>query len=464
MSMFTNDEKVILKVIKNGISEVEEIESLKTLRDQIESKISSSEELLQSLGYAEALNQIDLKRTENFQRKLVMRTFEELLTNANRKFPNDIQLNEIFADCELANQIDYINQLNADFDTIHKLDVIDVLIPVVAGVFGGAMDCALGGFIRNTSGLNIPGTMSDYISKQFSNFLPKETIRLLETYAKVPYDAMNYDNKGNVIVEQIVDGLSPVFHHLVSVGHDPILGLIYGVLDIMRGTITTIDFNGKFLVQFADGYSDRKAQDLFESIAKVFIHMISDINGSSSAKDRGMGLPVPFMVLFNVVGLGKVSSKDSISELVKSMFYQGYDFRHFCSMSIPVMLTEVIVRVSYFAKRIFEGHSFIESLPITLNHMRKPKLGTMLFIAHSSSIAINTGKVVFTEEPLNINYAQWLVFARYSVKQLKWVLIDKPNIRHTYVINIINEQWDILYNELDDFWNDFNDDSAVVCI
>ncbi|NLB80283.1 MAG: hypothetical protein GX800_01380, partial [Clostridiaceae bacterium] len=289
-------------------------------------------------------------------------------------------------------------------------------------------------------------------------------VKKLEDLAKVPYDALNYGNKGNVIVEEIVDGLSPIFHHQVSLGHDPILGFIFGVFDMLRGTVTTLDFKGRFLMQAAEGFNERKAQNIFQAIATVFLHMLSDVNGSSAAKNDGMGLPVPFMAMFNKIQFGKVGDNDTISELVKSMFYQGYDFRHFCSMSLPVMITEVIVRVSYFAKRMHEGHAFAESVPVGLNHKKRPKLGTMLFIAHSASTAINAGKVAFTDNPMNINYPQWLSFARYSVKQLKWVLSEKPDGRHKYVMDIVNGQWDSLYSDLDNLWDEFSDGSAVVYI
>ena len=88
----------------------------------------------------------------------------------------------------------------------------------------------------------------------------------------------------------------------------------------------------------------------------------------------------------------------------------------------------------------------------------------MLFIAHSASTAINAGKVAFTENPLNINYAQWLAFARYSVKQLKWALIDKPNLRQKYVMSVLNEQWDSLYGELDSLWDEFTGGATVIYV
>lgn len=464
MAMLSNGEKDVLKVIKNGISEIESIPSLKPTNNQLDNSIASSEALLCSIGCGSELVGTVIKPPQSAQRVIEVRSFDELLSDANKKYPNDISFGDILSSQEIADHTAYIAQLDEEFNAIHRLDKVDILIPAVAGVLGGAIDCVLGGFVKSVDGRNIPGTMSEFVSKLFDKALPPEKIKTLEELAKVPYDALNYDNKGNVIVEEIVEGLSPVFHHQVSLGHDPILGFIFGVFDMLRGTVTTLDFKGKFLVQAADGFSDRKAQNLFQAIATVFLHMLSDVNGSSSAKNGGMGLPVPFMALFNKLEFGKIGDNDTISELVKSMFYQGYDFRHFCSMSIPVMMTEVIVRVSYFAKRQHEGYSFTESVPVALNHAKKPKLGTMLFIAHSASTAINAGKVAFTENPLNINYVQWLAFANYSVKQLKWGLVDKPNMRHKYVMDIMNEQWDSLYGDLNNLWDEFTDGSTIVYI
>lgn len=464
MAILSQGEKDILKVLKNGMAEAENIPSLQPANNHLDGSIASSEVLLRSLGYESKLNEVVIEPQYSTPRIIEVRSFDELLSAANKKYPNEVSFNDILTSQEIAEHTAYITQLNEEFNAIHRLDNIDIIIPAVAGVLGGAIDCIFGGFVKSADNRNIPGTMSEFVRKQFDTVLPLEKIKKLEDLSKVPYDALNYDNKGNVIVEEIVSGLHPIFHHQVSLGHDPILGFIFGILDMLRGTVTTLDSKGNFFVQAAEGYSDRKAQNLFQAIATVFLHMLSDVNGSSGAKTGGMGLPVPFMVLFNKLQLGEIGDNDTIAELVKSMFYQGYDFRHFCSMSVPVMITEVIVRVSYFAKRLHEGYTFAESVPVGLNRGKKPKLGTMLFIAHSASTAINAGKVAFTKNPLDINYAQWLLFTRYSVKQLKWVLTDKQNIRHKYVMGILNEHWDSLYGDLDDLWGEFFDGSTVVYV
>ena len=139
-----------------------------------------------------------------------------------------------------------------------------------------------------------------------------------------------------------------------------------------------------------------------------------------------MGLPVPLMSLFNLLQFGSiVKEEQTIAEIVQGMYYEGYDFIHFCSMSIPAMLVEVIVRLSYSIKRIKEGYSIKESISVSLNRNRHPKLPTMLFIGHTGATAVNLGKVLFTQNPVSINFPQRIAFAKYSYSQLKWALIQK---------------------------------------
>lgn len=440
----------MLKVIKAGLDESQAI----TLADEISAlnnNIEETEKLLQSLGYESALGNTPKAENSAPTEAIVVRSFDDLLREANEKHPTEVSFLDIFAPEEISANSEYIRTLNEEFNSIHRLDSVDIISPAVAGILGGVVDCALGGFIQPDNGKRIPGPLSDYVGKLFDKGLPHEKIKELEKLAKVTYDATN--NKTTTIP---VDGLSPYFHRLVSLGHDPILGFIFGVLDMLRGTMTTLDFKGKFVIQAMDAYSDRKAQNLFESISKVFLHMLSDVNTPA-------GLPVPFMALFNNLQFGAIGEdKLNVSEMVKSMHGQGYDFRHFCAMSIPVMITEVIVRVCYFAKRLCEGHTFVESIPLSTSHEKKPKLGTMLFIAHSASTAINAGKVALSKEPLNINYPQWLSFAEYSIKEFKWVLYDKPQLRDKYVRGVIDDEWSDLYDELVVLWQDMAENTNVI--
>lgn len=68
---------------------------------------------------------------------------------------------------------------------------------------------------------------------------------------------------------------------------------------------------------------------------------------------------------------------------------------------------------------LMEGYSVKAVDSFQMNREKHPKLATMLFIGHSAATAVNAGKVYFTQNPMAINYPQWIAFAKYSYKQLK---------------------------------------------
>jgi hypothetical protein len=220
--------------------------------------------------------------------------------------------------------------------------------------------------------------------------------------------------------------------------------------------MTTIDKTGKVVSQAIDEYANRTEKDIFLAIAKQITHFKSDITTS-------MGLPAPLMGLFNLLQFGNIGEEDqTIAEIVQGMYYEGYDFIHFCTLSIPVMIAEVVTRLGYAIKRIKEGHLVKESIPLSTNHEKHPKLGTMLFIGHSAATACNAGKVYFTKNPMAINYPQWLAFGKYSYQQLKWVLIEKPEARDAFVRGAINEHLDEVLLSVDETFTDISKEYIVV--
>ena len=297
------------------------------------------------------------------------------------------------------------------------------------------------------------GPLANYVREWFDKKFPEEEMEKLaiSKVSKVPYDAQ--DNRNTTIY---VEGLSTYYHRLLSLGHDPLLGLIFGVADILTGRMTTIDKTGKIVSQVMENYADRKESDIFAAIAKQIIHFKSDITTS-------MGLPAPLMSLFNFLQFGEIGEYDqTIAEIVQGMYYEGYDFIHFCTLSIPVMIVEVVTRIGYAFKRIKEGNSIKASIPFSLNRERHPKLATMLFIGHSAATAVNAGKVYFTQNPMAINYTQWIAFAKYSYKQLKWVLLEKPSARDAYVRGILYEQLTEVFEEVDTTFEEMSDEYIVV--
>ena len=419
----------------------------------VDEQIKETEALLRSIGIDPRYRPSVPKDAIAHKSVMAVPSWNRLCEEAILDVGSEGTLESLFTDEEIKNNDFAIRQLNKEYSAIHKLDAVDISISAVAAILGGVIDILLVGIpVKTTEGLKA-GALSNYVRQWFEKRYPREEMDKLaqSKESKVPYDAQ--DNRHTT---EYVTGLSAYYHRLLSLGHDPLLGFLFGVLDILNGTMTTIDKNGKFVVQVMENYADRTESDIFTAIAKQILHRKTDINTS-------MGLPVPLMALFNLLQCGSIGEEEqTIAEIVQGMYYQGYDFKHFCAMSIPTMITEVFVRLAYGIKRLKEGHSIKESIPFSLDREKHPKLATMVFVAHSGATAINAGKVYFTGNPMAINYPQWIAFAKYSYSQLKWVLIKKPELRNKYVCGIITEELSSVYKEIDDTFGDFAQEYTVI--
>lgn len=445
-----NTEQEINKVIIHHDMMLKEIQNQ---RDNVAKfDTSEAEEILKSRGY-------DLPQKKRTtaplakQRVVVLRPWDEVFAEADRFVSGECDIESIFTEEELKQNKEAIRLMNIEFNQIHRLDKVDVAIGALAGMVGAAVDILMVGIPQKTSEGLKAGPLSNYIRDYFDRKFPKEEMQKLANSkeSKVPFDAQ--DNRHTAIR---VEGLSAYYHRLLQLGHDPVLGFVFGVADILTGRMTTIDKTGKVVSQVMENYAERKETEIFKALAKQIAHFKSDVTTS-------MGLPAPFMSLFNLLQFGNIGEYDqTIAEIVQGMYYEGYDFIHFCSMSIPTMLVEVIVRMGYAFKRISEGYSIKDSIPVSLNREKHPKLATMLFLGHSAATAVNAGKVVFSENPMAINYPQWIAFTKYSYSQLKWAVMEKSAMRDAYVTGKIYEEMKAVFEEVENTFEDYTRDKIVI--
>ncbi len=92
--------------------------------------------------------------------------------------------------------------------------------------------------------INENSKITKYIEKITGKLNPENNkiIKKIEDKAKVPYDpsisnSPNFDLENTRSVKEDAT-YSTTDHRLKSLGHDPLLGLIFGVLDCLRGTFT----------------------------------------------------------------------------------------------------------------------------------------------------------------------------------------------------------------------------------
>ena len=443
-------EQEINKVLVHHSVMLKEIQEKRKQASQFDT--SAAEKILKSRGY-DLPQRKDSVAPLNKRRVVVVRPWNEILEEADKFVVGECEIESIFTEEELQQNKEAIRLMNEEFNQIHHLDKVDVAIGALAGMVGAAVDILMVGIPEKTPEGLKAGPLSNYIRDYFDRKFPEEEMQKLANSkeSKVPFDAQ--DNRHTTIR---VEGLSAYYHRLLQLGHDPVLGFVFGVADILTGRMTTIDKTGKVVSQVMENYADRKETEIFRALAKQIAHFKSDVTTS-------MGLPVPFMSMFNLLQLGNIGEYDqTIAEIVQGMYYEGYDFIHFCSMSVPAMLVEVIVRIGYAFKRIGEGHTVKDSIPVSLNREKHPKLATMLFLGHSAATAVNAGKVAFTENPMAINYAQWIAFTKYSYSQLKWAIIERPAMKDAYVTGKIYEELKEVFDEVDNTFEEYTRDKIVI--
>lgn len=301
-------------------------------------------------------------------------------------------------------------------------DKSDYLVVALAGFIATLLDICL---VRIPDNMNFLGEMQRGSPitkwlKEHSEEVHEHALKHFEKHAKVPYDDVRHPN---------VPGMRPKTHRSQSFGHDPILGFIFGVIDILGGTGTYID-------QYGDIIKIRKTPtdpaSLTEAFLKVFLHLLSDVCTSA-------GIQPPFYTLPQLVQakspfvLGPSGEKVSWTNVTRYMYVHGYDLRHFATMGIVPATVEMVIR----GWRLCESYEEGEKPEPTA-----AKTASMLMMGHTiaaSGNLIKTG-AIYHMNPLALNWAQALWIFPVTISWLRESVKRDQRIRFS-----LDDEWEHLY-------------------
>lgn len=276
----------------------------------------------------------------------------------------------------------------------------------------------------------------------------------------VPYDAM----KGNGAKELVIDGITEKNknlngrnHHSATLGHDPVLGYIFGTINIMTSTIT---FNDKKLstnnvenniinepVSFHSAFNaaivseSKEHMRLSAAVARQAIHMKSD-------KDTHMGLPIPFL------------SAEKAQELLN----KGWNSEELKRIAKDIAKkTSIQFELSFFINVIIETLHFLLYDEEKDNSIDLYKVRTKKILAVSSSIAESLNIVyvggsvivgVISENPALVKKGLSKIDLGGYIEAVHQIVTSKKlqeKIRREYLNSRLNEE---LLGENFDFLND----------
>ncbi|MFD2262809.1 hypothetical protein ACFSM5_07905 [Lacibacterium aquatile] len=235
-----------------------------------------------------------------------------------------------------------------------------------------------------------------------------ELVERAEDAAKVPYD-ISINSKEDGIN---ISGLRPAMHRVMSPGHDPILGLVFGVIDILRNTCTLIDDKG--VINVIERSGEATTTDPLEALVTVLLHMFSDVFTST-------GLPAPFMSVLQTLNIDSgISLKEdgpsvTVTNVVRYMYAHGYDLRHFATTTLSPAIAELLIR-SFHAVRGLGSDSEVDVAGIG----GRMKLAKMLALSHGLLASTNIMKTaLYGWNPTAFNFAQFMVFGNSLFGMLK---------------------------------------------
>ncbi len=351
-------------------------------------------------------------------------SWEEALTRAREALGDThADLDSLLSDDENAR----IERRFAEGFTVRShLDRYDILAAVAAGVTAALLDYLLVAVPKESGLTNALRSLST------------DSDNWLAGVAKVPYDQVaNVD----------LSGFNPHAHRVQTFGHDPLLGWVYGTMDILRGSLTGVSRSG--VVKTLD-MGMPAADTLPVALAIQAMHLVSDIVTPA-------GLQLPGWSALLTIDKSVFGSEHTVSELSRLMYVRGYDTWHLPTLAVPVLGIEAVLR-GYLGLRQVIDESYRDELE--LERMRAgsdrvadlPRYEVMALIARSIAVAGNTGRFVLSgSNPLTLNFPLWLAFAKSFLGRLDRAtpgsaVIETANMNRL----ILDAGWISLQVELDD--------------
>ena len=346
---------------------------------------------------------------------------ETIHDEAEAAFPEHAYLNDILTPEDWAVVDKRIAAHTKDFNARYALDGWDYAIAGGCGLFAAMLDLL---FVKAPAKpttnwtKKVDGVFNRGVQQAFNHLLPPDVSKKLSKLTIGGADSSTVDQLLGVPSRT----LNPMNHRLMSLAHDPILGFLFGVLDMRRGTCTVVGNNGLKIYPTTGESVDG---GLLSLLGRIFGHLLSDVNAPSARGNRGMGLPAPFMGILRMFDSLPAGDSD-LGKQIEYMYVNGYDLRQFVATSIPVLIMEVMMRVFYAVKQVDQtgsslGEALIDTMPLKMN----PRFRMMLAMAYGTVATVNTGKVYITRSLLNLNYAAWLGLVWNGFHAFKWALMDR---------------------------------------
>ena len=457
----------VLKMNQDRSNSLLHNEEMAKTRDNADRTIESALELLQSMGYEKEISELSSNiaskgQTRRLEHRPVLESWDEIVAEANRHEPNEVVLEDIMTEEEIERAFEERDSIEKQFSEktsiVNKTDLSFLMIatalqvtkslvfPYVAEKFdyGKSFDSSER---LDHNDKSIEKAHKDANDKFRDKHIDKKGaghwINIL--YQTVPYDI----TKGS---KDLGINMGGKYHRMYTLGHDPILGWIFGTANILTDCVTFNDFHtnrvsridpitgAKKMVitpevvhlgrMFNECYEEVKADPL--NLPAALFAQAQHLKSDEFTK---LGLPVPILSSIN-------------EDFASKLYSENYDALCFARDVKIVGASFVVSKMFDMIISLLHGLFIKEGEDRELYEVRTRKILLISNIIASSSTIINA---TITSNPKNLDIGSLLNTVTHLFTDIKFIL----NIKQEFIENEINERVqkelskvDALYQEI----------------
>lgn len=325
---YSDQEKDLNKVLKMNLdisNSLQNDSGMASTRKEADAAIASSLELLQSLGKGKEVGKLAQEVSEHgkdrhLEHRPEIEPWEEIVRQANEYCPTPVMLEDIMSDREIqaafderdeirkrfAEKTSILNPTDLSFLTVATaLQVAKSLIfPYVAGMFhyGESFDPATR-LAHNDKSIERAHRQANdaFRDKRLESHGTGHWINIL--YQTPPYDI----TKGSAAMGINMGGR---YHRMYTLGHDPILGWLFGTMNILTDVITLNNFNSyrvirkpKMIITPEPVSIGQMIQESYQLVQDDFLNLPAAVFAQArhfkSDEYTKCGLPVPILSSLN---------------------------------------------------------------------------------------------------------------------------------------------------------------------
>ena len=436
---YTDKEKDFNKVLKmNQVESFSLDKKTSSQIDKLDSSINSSEELLKSLGYK--LPKKNPRKEMNLSSELKeIPSYQSLVLKANEKIAFDVELEDLLSAKEFEEAYSRLKSIHKEFSRktsiVNKTDLIFLGIAtalqtaksLLFGQIAGKFDYGKT-FDPSKRLKHDDKTIEREHRRANDEFKSKHLTHGTGYWINILYKTPPYDiTRGSPDIGRNMEG---GYHRIHTLGHDPILGWIFGTANILTDTITFEDFMTNRVSRVPKMKIMRKVvpfsglfKEAFEMCKADYLNLPAAIfaEGSHLKSDEftKLGLPVPVLEAIN-------------PEFASKLYKSNYDALCF---SRDMNIIGISAGISIFIDMIIglvHGLFNNKGIEKDLYEVRTRKI---LLISNSIATTSNIIQTVITKNPRNLDIGGLFVTLSHLFKDIRFI----ARIKEEFINNELNK-------------------------